>query len=103
MTPSDLWLNDCRSAGVDPLVIEHTARNYLAHREHQQRVGGQPLPLQQWFKFYALENAAELSAETMKVEGCSVDEKSVRPPTANYQAAIYQLLQRYLAATTRED
>jgi len=103
MTPSDLWLNDCRSAGVDPLVIEHTARNFLAHREHHLRAGTKHLPLQQWFKFYAMENAAELSAETIKVEGCSVDEKSVRPPSADYQAAIYRLLQQYLAANHSAD
>lgn len=28
MTPSEPWLTDCHAAGVDPLVIEHTARNF---------------------------------------------------------------------------
>ncbi|MEY3713474.1 MAG: hypothetical protein RL321_1094 [Pseudomonadota bacterium] len=96
MTPSEQWLTDCRAAGVDPLVIEHTARNFLAHLDYHSTRGSRSLPLAEWFRYYALENAAELSAETIKVEGCSVDERSVRPPSADYRAAIFQLLQRFL-------
>ena len=98
MTPSEQWLTDCRTAGVDPLVIEHTARNFLTYVDYHSKQGTRSLPLLAWFRDDALENAAELSAETIKVEGCSVDERSVRPPSADYRAAIYQLLQSYLEA-----
>lgn len=98
MTPSEPWLTDCHAAGVDPLVIEHTARNFLAHVDYHSQRGTRSLQLLDWFRYYALENAAELSAETLKVEGCSVDERSVRPPSADYRAAIFELLQRYLEA-----
>jgi len=98
MTPSEQWLTDCRAAGVDPLVIEHTARNFLAYLDYHSTQGTRSLSLLDWFRYYALENAAELSAETVKVEGCSVDERSVRPPSADYRAAIFQLLQSYLEA-----
>ncbi len=98
MTPSEPWLTDCHAAGVDPLVIEHTARNFLAHVDYHSQRGTRSLPLLDWFRYYALENAAELSAETLKVEGCSVNERSVRPPSADYRAAIFELLQRYLEA-----
>lgn len=98
MTPSEPWLTDCHAAGVDPLVIEHTARNFLAHVDYHSQRGTRSLPLLDWFRYYALENAAELSTETLKVEGCSVDERSVRPPSADYRAAIFELLQRYLEA-----
>ena len=98
MTPSEQWLTDCRTAGVDPLVIEHTARNFLTYVDYHSKQGTRSLPLLDWFRYYALENAAELSAETIKVEGCSVDERSVRTPSADYRAAIYQRLQSYLEA-----
>ena len=69
MTPSEQWLTDCRTAGVDPLVIEHTARNFLTYVDYHSKQGTRSLPLLDWFRYYALENAAELSAETIKVEG----------------------------------
>jgi hypothetical protein len=70
----------------------------LTYVDYHSKQGTRSLPLLDWFRYYALENAAELSAETIKVEGCSVDERSVRPPSADYRAAIYQLLQSYLEA-----
>ena len=93
------WREACAAAGVDPLLIDHTARNYLAHRDHRLAAGGKPLPPADWFRFYSLENAAELSSETLKVEGCSVDERAVRPPTAAGKAALFALLQLRLART----
>ncbi|MFO0511846.1 MAG: hypothetical protein ACK51K_14390 [Gammaproteobacteria bacterium] len=95
--PGGDWREACAAAGVDPLLIDHTARNYLAHRDHRLATGGRPLPPVDWFRFYSLENAAELSSETLKVEGCSVDERAVRPPTAAGKAALFALLQLRLA------
>ena len=91
------WRTACAAAGVDPLLIEHTARNYLAHRDHRLGTGGRPLPLADWFRFYSLENAAELSTEKLRVAGCSVDESAVRPPTAAGKAALLALLALRLA------
>lgn len=91
------WRAACAAAGVDPLLIDHTARNYLAHRDHRLASGGRPLPSADWFRFYSMENAAELSTEAVRVEGCSVDERAVRPPTAAGKAALFMLLERRLA------
>jgi hypothetical protein len=95
--PVSDWRAACVAAGIDPLLIEHTAQNYLAHRAHRSQHGGQALPLAQWFRFYSMENAAELSTEAVRVEGCSVDESAVRPPTAAGKAALFALLERRLA------
>ncbi|MSR00555.1 MAG: hypothetical protein EXR88_04065 [Gammaproteobacteria bacterium] len=93
------WLAKCSAAGVDPLVIEHTARNFMAYYAYQTRNRTACLSLRDWFRFYSQENSAELSAETLKVEGCSVDERSVRPPSADYKAAIFYLLEIFVVET----
>ena len=96
--PASDWRAACVAAGIDPLLIDHTAQNYLAHRAHRLQHGGQPLPPADWFRFYSMENAAELSTEAVKVEGCSVDERAVRPPSAAGKADLFRLLELRLAA-----
>lgn len=92
----ETWRERCTAAGVDPDIVEHTANNFLNYQSYTQRNGNKPLPLIEWFRFYAQENAAELSAEKVKVDGCSVDESSVRPATADYKRAVFEQLAAYL-------
>lgn len=91
------WREGCTAAQVDPDIVEHTATNYLAYRDFAANQKRGPIPLNEWFRWYAIENASELSAEKVRVVGCSVDESSVRPATPNYQRAIYEQLVAYVA------
>jgi hypothetical protein len=95
--PSD-WRAACVTAGVDPDVVEHAGRCYLMHRDHARSSGKSPTPLVEWFRWFALENAAELSSEKIVVKGCSVDESSVRPPTATAKRLIFELVAQFVAA-----
>jgi hypothetical protein len=96
-TPSD-WRAASVAAGIDPEVIEHAGRCYLLHREHAHKTGRRATPLVEWFRWFALENAAELSSEKIVVKGCSVDESSVRPPTATAKQQIFVLVAQYVAS-----
>jgi hypothetical protein len=95
-SPPD-WRAACLAAGIEPDVVEHAGRCYLLHRDHAQDSGKHATPLVEWFRWFALENAAELSTEKVVVKGCSVDKSSVRPPTASGKRVIFELVTRFVA------
>jgi hypothetical protein len=94
------WQTDAQTAGIEPALVEEVALRYRQHAAHARERGGTPLELAQWFRFYALENAASLSADRMIVDGCSVDERSVPPPSPLRVRALYSLLRRCLGEPT---
>lgn len=93
MSKVSSWRQACAAAGVDPALVEQAARLYRLHRDHARSRGGTALDLRTWFGFYAQENAALLSADRLVVDGCSVDESAVAPPTVARTAAILRLLE----------
>jgi hypothetical protein len=95
------WRAACVAAGIEPDVVDHAGRCYLMYRDHARATGKQPTPLMEWFRWFALENAAELSSEKVVVKGCSVDESSVRPPTASSKRIIFELVVRYVDEQTQ--
>jgi hypothetical protein len=90
------WRAACVAAGIEPDVVDHAGRCYLMHCDHARATGKPATPLVEWFRWFALENAAELSTEKVVVKGCSVDESSVRPPTATSKRIIFELVARYV-------
>ncbi len=96
-TSSSDWRAASIAAGIDPDVIEHAGRCYLLHRSHARQAGKRETSLVEWFRWFALENAAELSSEKIVVEGCSVDVSSRRPPTATAKRQIFELVERYVS------
>ncbi len=77
---------------IDATLIDELALRYRQHATYARESGGTPLALEQWFRYFALENAAMLSADAVKVEGCSVDERAVAPAKPARLGAIFALL-----------
>ncbi len=68
---SSSWRQQCRAAGIAPDLIERIASRYRAYATH--RAGrDDALQLAAWFKWYALENAAQMQADRVQVDACSV-------------------------------
>lgn len=90
------------SRGVDALHVERIARRYLAYAQHGRAQGRRVMPLAEWFRWYALENADLINADAAAAPAsCSVSTQAVGAPRADRSRDLYAAVAEELAKQGR--
>jgi hypothetical protein len=86
------------SRSVDAQHVERIARRYRAYASHGESLGRRVLPLAEWFRWYALENADLINADAATAPAsCSVSTQAAGVPRADRSRELYAAVVEELA------
>ena len=98
---SNDWRAQCERRGVAADLIERIARRYEAYAANT--AGRRSMSLSEWFKWYALENAAQMRVDRVPVQECSVEDQAHATPSLDRSADILDLVRQRLETGTLRD
>lgn len=91
-------MSEPESTGVDARHVDRIVRRYLAYANHGQAQGRPVMPLAEWFRWYALENADLINADAAAAPtACSVTTQAAGVPRADRSRALYAAVADALA------
>jgi hypothetical protein len=90
------------AGSVDPRHVDRVVRRYLAYANHGQAQGRRVMPLAEWFRWYALENADLINADAAAAPAsCSVSTQAAGAPRADRSRDLYAAVAEELARQAR--
>jgi hypothetical protein len=91
-------MNETVATGVDAQHVERIVRRYLAYSSHGRAQGRPVMPLAEWFRWYALENADLINADAAAAPAaCSVTTQAAGAPRADRSRELYAAVAEELA------
>lgn len=91
------WRALAREHRIDPAEVEVVFARFDAQRRFLAGGRGQPLALDQWFRYYHWEKASEGSQAAPAPSSCSVDSDAVNDACIERPAQFLEVLQAYAA------
>lgn len=92
------WRCLCREEGIDPAEVRLVFERYDAYRRYTERGTGDPIGVDQWFRFYHREKTSEGVQAGAPVAGCSADGDAVNNACLKKPAAFLRALIAYGSA-----
>lgn len=91
-------MSETVATGVDPQHVDRIVRRYLAYASHGQAQGRPVMPLAEWFRWYAMENADLINADAAATPAaCSVTTQAAGAPRADRSRELYVAVAEALA------
>jgi hypothetical protein len=91
-------MNEPPGNEIDTRHVERIVQRYLAYASHGQAQGRRVMPLAEWFRWYALENADLINADAATAPAsCSVSTQAVGAPRADRLRELYAAVAAELA------
>ena len=97
---TDQWQQMCATESIDPREVELIHERYAAYRDFTGQGPGNPISLDQWFRFYHLEKNSEGVQAGAPVEGCSADGDAVNQACLERPGVFLAVLKAYDEAVT---
>jgi hypothetical protein len=83
-------MNAPANGAVDAKHVERIVRRYLAYASHGEAQGRRVMPLAEWFRWYAMENADLINADAAAAPAsCSVTTQAAGAPRADRSRELY--------------
>jgi hypothetical protein len=92
---NDDWRGLCREEGIDPAEVRLVYERYDAYRRYTDGGAGDPLGVDQWFRFYYREKTSEGIQAGAVPEGCSADGDAVNNACLAKPAVFLRVLIAY--------
>jgi hypothetical protein len=86
------------TGSVDSQHVERIVQRYLAYASHGAAQGRRVMPLAEWFRWYAMENADLINADAAAAPAsCSVTAQAAGAPRADRSRELYAAVADELA------
>jgi len=83
-------MSEPATGGVDARHVERIVRRYLSYASHGQSKGLRVMPLAEWFRWYAMENADLINADAAAAPAsCSVTTQAAGVPRTDRSREFY--------------
>jgi len=92
---NDDWRGLCRQEGIDPAEVRLVYERYDAYRRYTEGGSGDPIGVDQWFRFYHREKTSEGVQAGAVPEGCSADGDAVNNACLAKPAVFLRVLIAY--------
>jgi len=92
------WRALAQANRIDPAEVELVFERFDAQRQFSAKGRGEPMALDQWFRFYHMEKASEGQQASPAPSACSVDSDAVNNACIERPAEFLAVLEAYLAA-----